>query len=239
LQKADKDKVDICNARLQEINSVNSAIKKFISNNPVLFLPIKDNQVIDISLAVLFLIIDNNNHQDIKEWLSEIIRRSDFAFLINEQYPCNLNSYSELLKHPQIKNEDYKQEVTGGSVLFSMIAFWAALLKDDELYNQVQALKKQHLEHCNFQLWYPTDDSEQYFYKNSNIHGATLSHVCIDQPIESLLKQILDECEQTDHFHKLSAIEIGCYPIILLACRHYKLPLPPHFFIQCAINGSS
>jgi len=191
-------------------------------------LPIKDDQGIDISIAVLLLFIDSNNHNDIKKWLSELVKRADFAYKIHGQYPCNLSSYTELLEHPQQNSENYHQEVTSGSILFPMIALYASLLGDNDLYNQVQSIKKSHLSHCNFQFWYPDEYSEEHFYTNSDAHGATLSHACIDHSPNEFVNQAFTECDTTPHFKTLSAVEIGLWPLILVACRHYRIPVPLH-----------
>jgi hypothetical protein len=191
-------------------------------------LPIKDDQGIDISIAVLLLVIDSNNHNDIRKWLSELVERATFAHQIHGQYPCNLWSYAELIEHPQKNNESYHQEVTGGSILFPMIALCASLLGDNDLYNQVQSIKQKYLSHCNFQFWYPDESSEEHFYTNSDAHGATLSHACIDRSADEFINQAFTECDYTPHFKTLSAVEIGLWPLILVACRHYRIPIPLH-----------
>ncbi|MCF6156462.1 MAG: hypothetical protein E3K36_14755 [Candidatus Brocadia sp.] len=211
-----------------EVHSFSCAVKQLITNNPTLFSPIKDDQAIDISICVLLLIIDKNNHDYIRKWLSELVERATFSHQINSQYPCNLRSYAELLEHPQQNSENYHQEVTGGSILFPMIALYAALLGDNELYKQVQSIKEKHLSHCNFQFWYPDDSSEESFYTNNNAHGATLSHACIDRCMDEFKSQAFVECEHSPHFETLSAIKTGLWPIILVACRHYRIPLPVH-----------
>ena len=112
----------------------------------------------------------------------------------------------------------------------SDIKLWAGLLSDIELYNQIQTIKDKHLSHCNFQFWYPDESSEEHFYINSDLHGAVLSQSCIDRPMEEFLKQVFGECEQSPHYKTLSAVEKGLWPVILIACRHYRLPVPVHLW---------
>jgi hypothetical protein len=203
-----------------------SAIKALISNNPALLLPVKDSQSVDISIAVWLLAIDSNNQNEIRNWLSAILERARFAYATHGQYPCTLNSYEELLTHPKRGDNEYRKNATSGSVLYPLIALWAALLNDDAMYSKVAALKSDHLEHCNFQFWYPDDSSEQHFYTNDDCHGAALSHACVDRSKEDLLAQVFGECDQTQHFSELSAVKFGWWPLIVVACRHYRLPLP-------------
>jgi hypothetical protein len=219
---------DIYKNLMGGFHNYTSAVKQLISNNPVLLLPIKDDQAIDISIAVLLLIIDGNSANDIKTWLSEIMDHAAFAYLTNGRYPCNLHTYSELLEHPQRNNEAYLKEVTSGSILFPMVALWASLLGENELYKKVRSIKEKYLGHCNFQFWYPDDSSEKHFYTNCDLHGTTLSHVCIDRSVDEFINQAFAECDHLPQFKTLSAVEVGFWPLILVACRHYRIPVPLH-----------
>ena len=215
----------------EEIQLSTTKIRELILNNPILNLPIKDEQIIDISLAVLLLLIDKNSHSFIKIWLTQIIKRVNFTHKIQGQYPCTLSDYSELLEHPLPNNTSYFQEVTSGSILLPMIALFASLLQDYDLYSQVQYLKITFLEHCDFQFWYPDEDSENHFYTNDSSHGTSLSHVCIDRSAEAFMNQAVEECKNIPYFDMLSANKMGLWPLILIACRHYRLPVPLHLII--------
>ena len=222
------ENAELTNELKEKISSNFLSIKQLIVNNPVLFLPIKDSQSIDISLAALMMAIDAENHSDLCNWFSEIVDRSTIAHQVHYKYPCNLQEYGVLLEHSRQRDDNYRREVTGGSVLFPLIALWAGLLNDGELYRDVQNLKREHLSHCNFQFWYPDEVSEEYFYTNKNAHGAALSHVRIDNSMDEFLAQIFSECENSDQFYDLSAVKHGLWPLILVACRHYRLPTPLH-----------
>ena len=219
----------------QSINQYTNAIKRLISNNSVLNWPYKDSQAIDVALAVLFLASNPNNHPFLNHWLSNITNSSRDLLNHNGCYPCTLDSYHELLEHP--KHEDgYKEQVTQGSILYPYLAAFAALFGFDDIYKQIQELKKEQLPHCNFQLWYPDETSEEHYYLNTDIngeiscHGTTLSNVPVDENQKSFLDLIFKECKKLNDLEKLSVIKQGLYPIILMASRHYRLPVPIQFF---------
>lgn len=207
-----------------------SSVMDLINNNPVLLLPVKDDQAIDIFIAVLLLSLDVNCSDFIKSWLAEMLNRANFAYEVRGHYPCILTTYSELLSHPKSGDDEYRKNVTSGSILYPMIALYAALLDDEKTYNDVANFKKTHLEHCNFQLWYPDEGSEEHIYTNAGSHGAVLSHVCVERSKEEFLEEVFGECEQSPFFKELSAIKFNWYPLIIVACRHYRLPLPIHLF---------
>ena len=204
------------------------AIKTMISNNPVLLLPVTEDQGIDVALALLLLGLDRANANDIRAWLREMVARAGFAFCSHNRYPCTLTSYVELLEHPKRQDDDYRKKVTAGSVLFPLIALWAALLGDHEVYAEVAELRREVLSHCTFQYWYPDETSEAHLYTGDQPHGATLTNVCVDRPESALLDQLFSECDVTSHFDELTAVKYGWWPVIAVACRHYRLPLPLH-----------
>ncbi len=203
-----------------------SYVKQLIINNPMLFTPYKDEQAIDIAIAIYFLMHDEKNINDVHDYLLEMLNRINFNFNIHSNYPCNIDEYHKLIEHPLEKTEEYRKENTKGSILYSYIAFFAAVLDFDDIYKIVQDFKKEKLQHCNFQLWYPDEISEEMFYKNKEIHGVALNNIFVDRDKEGFLKQLYDECEATPSFNDMSAIKLGCDPIIFLGCRHYRLPIP-------------
>lgn len=224
--RCSEDEVETKQLMLQEAGMYASSVKSLISNNPSLFLPAKDDQAIDIFIALSLLALDADNHGDMQNWLAEIIEQSSFSYQVHGHYPCTLNSYSELLSHPQSGDDEYRKNVTQGSILYPQIALWAALLNDAGTYQKVANLKHEHLEHCNFQFWYPDDSTEENFYTNKDSHGAVLSNVCVDRQQNEFLDQAFGECNQSPHFKELSAIKFGWWPLIVVACRHYRVPMP-------------
>lgn len=117
--------------------------------------------------------------------------------------------------------------------MYPIIGLWALLIDEISIYEKVQLAKANHLAHCNFQLWYPDEISEEHFYLNNELHGVVLSSVCIDQTGKEFLAQICEECEKSNCFENLSAIQQNIWPLILVACRHYRIPIPLQMISQC------
>lgn len=220
---------------LKQCQACAVAIKQLVSNNPALLLPIKDDQAIELMMALLLLTAAGNQQEFIGDWLSEMLGRAVFAYETHGPYPCNVNKYSDLLERKH--DDEYRKEVTSGSVLYPAISLWAALLDLDELYEQVADFKKKHLDHCNLQFWYPDEKSEDSLYTDADAHGAVLSHVAADRLKKDLLAQVFSECEQSPHFNTLSAVQSGLWPLVIVACRHYRLPPPIHLIKRLHKDG--
>jgi len=215
---------------LSRFRTYAGTIKELINNNPILLLPIKDEQCIDVALCVLVLLM-NGDKESIKTWLTQVMNRAVFAYKFSKSYPCNISAYHELLEHPQL-DEIYRKNATVGSILYPFISILASITDEKELGAAVQTFKREELQHCNFQYWYPDDSSENHIYVNDAIHGATLSGINVEVAPRDLLSQIFDECENMRQYWELSAVKHGFWPLVLTACRHYRLPVPLHLFQQ-------
>lgn len=213
---------------LEAARRLGHAARVMIANNPTLLLPSTDNQAIDVAIVLLLLALDENNVGDMKSWLREILQRAAFALRTHGRYPSTLGAYGELLAHPKRRDDEYQKEVTAGSILYPLIAVWAALLDEHEAYGEITALKQELLSHCTFQYWFPDESTEAHLYTGGEPHGATLTDVCVDRPEADLLDQLFFECEAAPHFEELSAVKFGWWPLVVVACRHYRLPLPLH-----------
>ena len=110
LRCSDEEK-EFREASLNETQMYAAAIRSLISNNPVLLLPAKDDQAIDIFIAALLLATDPSNRNFVRGWLAEVIDRARFSYEANGKYPCVLHSYIELLEHPESRDAEYREKV--------------------------------------------------------------------------------------------------------------------------------
>lgn len=207
------------------------AIKQLITNNPMLFTPYKDDQAIDIAIAAWFLALDGNSHADLNAWLTQMTQQIIYLFQTNGKYPSTIRNYKDLIEHPLNDSNEYRVSVTKGSILYPLLSVFASVLRFSDLIPLMRTLKSEFLEDCNFQAWFLDETSEQHLYKNDDNHGGILSHLTIENG-EALLNEIFTECKNSSHFNELSAIKYQNWPMLLLACRHYRLPFPKHFLLE-------
>ena len=153
-------------------------------------------------------------------------------FKISDKYPTTIRSYAELIEHPVDKTEDYKKSVTKGSILYPYISAFSAIMGFQEPYEIVKKIKEEFLSHCNFQVYFLDESSEEHFYRFDKMHGATLSDVCVTDAPDELIQQLVSECDQSNKVYDMTAFKYSFWPIILTGCRHYRLPVPMHFIID-------
>jgi hypothetical protein len=205
---------------------------QLINSNPALFLPIQDEQAIEIALFLMLAAHTSDARGDIHAWLSETVRRLDVAVRTHGKYPCRFRDYEDLIDHPKERTEEYRKDATAGSILIPLLAAWLAAFRNKEALKRLVNLKTTTLEHCTLQLWLPEAVSEDHIYLNDDSHGVALCDLPLTEDGAELLQTIAEACDQANGFTALSANMSGYWPIILTACRHYRLPVPPQYWIS-------
>ncbi|MFM0694114.1 hypothetical protein PQQ64_17640 [Paraburkholderia graminis] len=206
-------------------------IIQLIRNNPILLTPVADEQSIEIALALVFLTMLGDWSKAAANYAANIIERTTFAFRSNSRYPTIYSDYRSLLAHPRENADDYRQAQTKGSTLYPLLSLWASSFGEDESATYLASFAAKNLAHCNMQFWLAADDSEDSIYTASGNHGISLGNIPITADAESALKIVADECAQSTSFDKLSAIRLGHWPILAMACQHHRLPLPPNLWL--------
>lgn len=203
-----------------------------IWNNPCLFLPITDRQCIDIALFLQLFLVSESDTKDISLWLREMAERLSFTIKTRGRYPAITEDYQELAEHPRDRSDDYFKETTAGSTVIPLIAAWLHALGETAAVDSLQSLVKEELNHCTLQMWMPDDLSEDSLYVGDANHGQSLCDLPLDNGGSQLLETIAEACRLDTGFRNLSAIKTGYWPIVLVACRHHHLPIPPGFWID-------
>ena len=201
-----------------------------IAANPALLTPVADEQVIDLSLGFMLLAAHGGLLGALRGWVSELVKRADFSYRTGGRFPCALRDYAELAGHPRTDRVGYLEEVTQGSVLLPTLAFWAAAFGDGKALEILARLKEEILGHCAVQLWLPDEASEEGLWRGQDGHGGAFFNIPLVKEGQIIMDYVRRECGAATPFAKLSAVEQGFWPLVLVACRHYRLPVPPQFF---------
>ena len=205
---------------------------ELIRNNPSLYVPITDRQGTDISLFLQLWLGSGLDAEEVTPWLVEMANRLDFAFRTRGHYPSSASDYRELAEHPRDRSDDYFEEATAGSTVIPIVASWLQALGQVDVVDMLSLLVREKLGHCTLQLWLPDETSETEIFIGRNNHGRALCDLPLAEGGQELLATIMEACRIDTTFKNLSPMKTGFWPIILLACRHHQLPVPPGFWIE-------
>ena len=214
-----------------EVAPISEGIVSLVGSNPILLTPLRDEQAIDINLACILLCATGYS-SFVRTWIGQIVAASSFAIQSSGKYPCVIHEYADLLVHPNKESEEYFKEATAASVLYPTLAIWAGILGDQALSAAMSTVAREQLPHCSMQLWFPSKESEPNLYTNDAPHGAALTGLNLQGPPSKLMDIIFKEIADSPDFQNLSAVRFGFWAIVLTACRHFRYPLPPQFWLS-------
>lgn len=218
-------------ARNDVLRFVNAGLA-LIRNNPILLLPICDRQGTDIALFLQLWLVSGLDAMGVTSWLKEMVNRLTFTIRTRSRYPSSFSDYHDLAEHPRDRSDDYFKEATSGSTVIPLIAAWMQALGLTDEVDTLSKLVRKELEHCTLQLWMPDATSEAELYVGDNSHGLALCDLPLEEGGPQLLSTIAEACHKNKAFENLSPIKTGFWPVILVACRHLKLPIPPEYWIK-------
>ncbi|MGK6321009.1 hypothetical protein [Sphingomonas sp. DT-204] len=224
LQSLSPTMADATKTTVERVDQLCQQLMQMVSNNRALLSPIGDWQAIDIGLAFTLLACRPGAHGAIDEWAEELAKRTIFAFNVHGRYPITSHSYWDLADHPSERSDEYRQSSTEGSILYPMLALWAAARSKQELFDELAKFKAKSLGHCTFQTWLPDEDSEDNLYLGRDNHGAALTGIPVTAGTQDTLEFVLEEVVANTHYDALSAVRLGHWPIVLTACRCHRLP---------------
>ena len=110
------------------------------------------------------------------------------------------------------------------------LAVWAAITSDAATLALLVDFVAGPYDHATLQLWYPGSDTETHLYRGSADHGLAAPGIKIQRSCEAMLSPIKSECKASAAFTGLSAVRSGLWPLVILASRHYRVPVPPQFW---------
>ena len=212
----------------QELSNTAALIMDVITHNPILCTPVKDNQAIDIDIACHFL--KRVKCEDfIRKWIANVARATTFAFRTNGPYPCMYNDYRDLLDHPR-STDEYRLNATAASILLPTLAAWAAFTQDADTMSHLSEFAAGDYRHSTLQLLYPGPDTEAHLYTGGTLHGLNVNGFNIPDNCEEMISFVRVECLATSAFDSLSPRAHGLWPLLFLASRHHRVPIPPQFW---------
>ncbi|MDQ1207213.1 hypothetical protein QE380_000136 [Acinetobacter baylyi] len=209
-------------------------LKLLILNNSILFTPIKDSQILEISLFLIAFNLSNEEEhiKFLKLYVINLINALKTSYGINYLYPVIYEDFDKLLNHSSQYDNSYFKEVTSGSLMLPTLALISAIFEDESSFKILQEIQKEKLSHCNFQLWFPREKSESIMLRSPDrLHGACWSSVPIQKAQSEFLKEVELMLSKNEHLKDFSLLRNNLDPIFLVACRHYRQPIPLNFLI--------
>jgi len=203
---------------------------QLINSNPTLNSPFKDDHMIEIAL-VMYLAQMTRSTERFLPWLTSVAQQTTLALVLNSHYPTCFRDYSDLLNHPVGNDQAYRDEACSGSILYPYLFVWLAHTAGDEVRIEFTARLRDRLPNCTFQAWLPDEETDELIWRGETYHGVCVTDLSPQQGLEKVAETLNLAIENCTNINEISAVKSGLGVLFLAACRHHRLPIPPHFWM--------
>ncbi len=203
---------------------------QLINANPTLNSPFKDDHMIEIAL-VMYLAQMTGSTRQFLPWLKSVANQTTLALAINSNYPTCFRDYVDLLNHPVSSDSSYRDEACSGSVLYPYLFVWLENSAGDDEKVEFKERLARFLPNCTHQAWLPDEETDAHIWWGGTYHGVCVADLSPQRGFEEVagtLKLAIDNCT---NINDISAVKSGLSVLFLAACRHYRLPIPPQFWL--------
>jgi hypothetical protein len=120
--------------------------------------------------------------------------------------------------------------------------YWAIVFGHDALYRELQSIQRTAFDGVCLQLWYADEATESLLYREPAQYesGTTEAPISFPADVDRLIageKKKL-ESEAVVGLDALSAVRHGMFVIVIMACRHFRTPFPPQFWMSFFVASS-
>ena len=212
-----------------ERNRVLQTAIAIINSNPSLKSPIRDDFAIEIALFMILAHLCGAS-KNVSGYLQEMVVRVQFSIRRRGTYPVPVTDYHDLVEHPVDKSDKYFEKSARASVLFPLLVALLDRLHLFEARGLLASCIKSELSHSTQQIWVPDENTDEMLWTGGKDHGVAITGIPLcDDPARysAFLNNLIKD---QSAFNDLSTTKSGFWPILLMACRHYRLPVPPQLW---------
>ena len=218
---------------------INLAIS-VINANPTLVAPMRDDHHIEIGM--LMLLAQGSGHlSSVDHYLREIASRLSYRYIRRFNWMTHYQDYRQLARHPTDQGDVYFKRSTRGSVLIPFVLVGLERLGAQDELQAFQEVVSNELSHMTQQVWAPSEGTDDAIWRSGQSTGFGIP-VPASGPVRgktSLSAEISEVAQSHKQIIEMEVFQRGLVPLFLTACRHHRLPLPPHLWFKVGESQST
>lgn len=200
-----------------------------IQNHQASASPRLDRHIVDITLALMFLVLAGR-HDVAKDWVAEMAKRLDYCFQTESRFPISTDSLEDLVEL-EVNPKDKKliEKLMGTSWSLATIAAWCVAFGLEEHYAALARGATSSYDKVCAQLWHPTNDWPEFWYFGGSLDkGESEAPYALLPSITDMRQRIKQFLERPDFNWAESSQtrKIGLWALDFVACRHFRIPVP-------------
>ncbi|OOY31272.1 hypothetical protein [Thioclava sp. F36-6] len=202
-----------------------------INNNPSLLAPIRDDHQIEIGMLML-LAQASGRTDNVAGYLREVATRMVYRYVRRSHWVTCHQDYRRLAKHPPNQSDEYFESSTVGSILVPFVLVGLERLGAEENLAELKRVVDEELSHMTQQVWVPHEGTDDAIWRSGQSIGTAVPVPALSMEDESvsLSVEVQEIAAEHEALLKSDVMQRGMLPLFLTACRHHRLPLPPHLW---------
>lgn len=211
----------------EEADKVLSIAIGMLNANPVLATPVRDDFTIELALLMRFADV-RRRLSDVADYIRSISDRLCYGLRARRHYPTPTTDYRDVLVHPIDCSDAYFKEHTRAGILYTFVLAWLAMIGDQKRAEHLRSTLLEHAPHMTHQIWIPDARTDDVFWDGDRDHGMAVPGLPLNDSLEAVFNLLNRVMKEHPLDEQVSAIRSHLTPILLMACRHYRMPVPPH-----------
>lgn len=211
----------------EEADKVLNITIGMINANPTLATPVRDDFAIELALFMRLADVRGrlSNVANYIRGMSDLLCN---GLMSRQHYPTPMTDYRDVISHPRERSDTYFEENTRAGILYTFVLAWLAMIGDKERAEQLRSSLLEHAPHMTHQTWVPDSQTDKVFWDGDREHGLSVPGLPLNKSLEAVFEIINRVMKEHPLHERVSAVKMGLTPIFLMACRHYRMPVPPH-----------
>jgi hypothetical protein len=204
-----------------------------INNNPALLAPMRDDHHIEIGMLLLLAQV-SGRLENVDGYLREVASRMAYGYVRRSHWVTYFQDYRRLARHPLDKSDAYFRRSTLGSVLVPFVRVGLERLGAADELADFERVVREELGHMTQQVWVPHEGTDDAIWRSGQSigTGVPVPSLRAEETDVSLSTEIAEIAAEHGELLELEALQRGMLPLFLTACRHHRLPLPPHLWFE-------
>jgi hypothetical protein len=221
------------------IAAVADGLYALIQNHEASASPRLDGHVIDVTLALMFLVLAGR-HDVARAWVAEMAKRLDYCFKTKSKFPVATDSLEDLVEL-EVDPKDPKliEKLMSTSWSLATIAAWCVILDLDDHYAILARGAAGTYAKVCAQLWHPTEGwPSSWYFGGSLDQGETEAPYALlpsTSDMRQRMKQFLERPE-FDWVESSPTLKVGIGALDFVACRHFRMPVPASAWYRLGIK---
>lgn len=214
---------------LANVATLADSVCALINNHGASASPRLDNHIIDITLALTFLMFAGRS-EFARTWIQDIAARLDYCFSTRSNFPVGTDSLEDLVELTVNRgNSNLVEKVMRTSWSLGTVAAWCAMVGLERHYAVLLEGASDRYKNVCPQLWHPTSGWHKHWYFKACLdQGETEAPYALLPSTEEMRERMAEflKREEYDWISSSHSIAHGLWALDFMACRHFRMPVP-------------